>query len=226
MYSKPNYELKSKLLREVTMLENYKRYSKSVYHYVYGKDMSNDIPYSMALDLSYFHRTHFPEEWKECGRISHAHCNRVVRLKKRIADMVLLSPCLFLTFTFNDYSLSHNTADSRKQAVRRFLNDLNVPYVANIDFGKKNHREHYHAVVAIERIDYKSWKYGAINGQTIRNHTDDIKKLAKYVAKLTNHAIKETVKRNAIIYSRKKHCCVNDKFYVTDADGVLSNYEK
>ena len=79
-------------------------------------------------------------------------------------------------------------------------------YVANVDYGAKNHREHYHAVVMCDNIDHKSWRYGAINFKRINYDADidTINKLSMYVAKLTNHAIKETCKRCYLIYPKIK----------------------
>lgn len=221
----PDYKLKSEILKEGQMLYDYNRVSKSVYSFVYDREFPNALQYSTALELSAYYRENNPIKWKECERISHAHCSRVVRLKKKISEMVFNSDCVFLTFTFTDYSLQHNNERSRRKAVTSFLNDLNVPYVANIDFGKKNHREHYHAVVAVDKVDYSKWTYGAINGQIIRNNTDDIARLSKYVAKLTNHAIKETTKRNAAIYSRKKFAFINGKYIEVDKNGIIKNEE-
>ena len=80
---------------------------------------------------------------------------------------------------------------------------VKIMNVANKDFGARNGREHYHAAVLLKgKIDYSKWKYGCLNGQKIRlNGMSDVR-LAKYIAKLTNHAIKETCKRNVLIYSR------------------------
>ena len=109
--------------------------------------------------------------------------------------------CLFLTLTFTDATLGKTTEDTRRQAVRRYLKSFGVPYVANIDYGKKNGREHYHAVIQTDHVDYAAYTYGAINGERIRS-AEDYVKLSKYVAKLTNHAIKQTNKRQVIIYSK------------------------
>jgi hypothetical protein len=113
--------------------------------------------------------------------------------------------CLFLTLTFNDDALNRSTADSRRQCVRRFLNGFNAPYVANIDFGGKNDREHYHAVICLKKADFDGYKwaktYGFYKAQVIKGANSD-KRLAKYISKLTAHAIKETCKGNRIIYSR------------------------
>lgn len=211
--SKPDYELKSKILKEYKNLDLYNKCQKVLYKFSYGQTVTYEEFEQAGLTLRMLEKNN-PREYKEYSRISHAKSQRVRKLKKRIFDMIYKNECLFLTLTFDNYSMEHNSADSRRQAVRRFLNSLGVPYVANIDFGKKNHREHYHAVVETGRIDYHLWKYGAINGLKIRNdikYDDDgvitsesVEKISRYVAKLTNHAIKETTKRSAIIYSRSK----------------------
>lgn len=229
MAKKIDYRLKAEILREGRMFQDYKSCSKSFYfHYNKPEELSKrkvlSLPTAIKIAEEYAERD--LKKWQECERISNAHRSRVCRLRKRTEDMVLNSDCIFLTLTFNDKALQRRNADSRKQAVKRYLNDLNVPYVANIDFGKKNHREHYHALVGSDKIDYSLWhKFGAIKGKKVRNNITDNDKIVKYIAKLTNHAIKETTKRNAIIYSRKKYVCIDRKYYLTDKDGNVLNYE-
>ena len=112
---------------------------------------------------------------------------------------------MFLTLTFNDETLRDTTDKERRVLVSRYLKSFGCSYVANVDYGKENHREHYHAVINTDRIDYSSWhKYGAIDGEKIRNRNiqSDKTRLAKYICKLSNHAIKETTKRSSLIYSR------------------------
>lgn len=210
---KPDYKLKSKILAEYKNLDLYNKCKKVVYKSFYIKVSESELENSMET-LKMLEKTN-PVEFKEYRRISDAKFARVRRLKKRIFDMIYKNECLFLTLTFNDDALKNNTADSRRQAVRRFLNLFNVPYVANIDFGKKNGREHYHAVIQIGKIDYHLWTYGAINGLRIRNDlkydedgvvsSESVEKISRYVAKLTNHAIKETTRRSVIMYSRGKN---------------------
>ena len=145
------------------------------------------------------------KEYKECLKINHASYYRTQRLKQRIESMLLNGSCLFLTLTFNDATLQNTTPRERRVAVSRYLKQFNCKYVANIDFGKENGREHYHAVINADSISFDSWrKYGNINAERIRNRdlTCDKTKLAKYICKLSNHAIKETTKRSSLIYSR------------------------
>ena len=115
--------------------------------------------------------------------------------------MLESGPCLFLTLTFTDEVLRKTTENTRRQTIRRYLKSFGFPYVANIDYGKKNGREHYHAVIQTDHVDYSAYTYGAINGEKIHS-AEDYVKLSKYVAKLTNHAIKQTNKRQVIIYSK------------------------
>ena len=119
--------------------------------------------------------------------------------------MLLNGSCIFLTLTFNDDTLRNTTEKQRRVAVSRYLKQYGCMYVANIDYGSKNKREHYHALINCDKVDFKSWrKYGNINAKRVRNKDieSDKNKLSKYIAKLSNHAIKETTKRSCLIYSR------------------------
>lgn len=159
---------------------------------------SNDL-YNYCLENG------LEREYKECVKINHASYYRTQRLKLRIEKMLLQGSCLFLTLTFNDDTLQRTTPQERRVAVSRYLKSFNTQYVANIDFGKKNNREHYHAVISCDNINFDAWrKYGNINAERIRNKDikSDKTKLAKYICKLSNHAIKETTKRSSLIYSR------------------------
>ena len=100
--------------------------------------------------------------------------------------------------------LASTTKETRRRYVARYLKTQSETYVANIDFGGKNGREHYHAIVA-ENCDLKQWKskYGMINVKRIRNTKDDLNRVKNYVAKLTNHALKNTTKQaDRLLFSR------------------------
>lgn len=137
----------------------------------------------------------------ECEKLNKAFYNRLQRLKSRVEYIVNSGKGIFLTLTFTDKVLSITNSETRKKYIWRFLKSLNCNFIANIDFGAKKHREHYHALVMCDSVDNKSYPYGAINFQRIHETSDSVK-LAKYVAKLTNHAIKETTKRSVIMYSK------------------------
>lgn len=199
-----DYAFKSEVMKlGFDMLQ--KDVSKSFYaDYVlkaYGLVANCKYDIEKAIEIDTYMQDNYPLEWKEALKINHAHYARVKRLKKKIANMLNNGTCIFLTFTFTDEVLANTTADTRRQKVRRFLSSYNCDYVANIDFGTKNDREHYHALIQTEKVDYSAFNYGALNGQKVRSANDNVK-LAKYIAKLTNHAIKDTTKLNRIIYNR------------------------
>lgn len=165
-----------------------------------GTDYKSKIDLSTALELE----RHFcsNDDWIEANKIVNADYHRREILAKRILEILACGDSLFLTLTFTDETLANTSPETRRRYVTRFLKEQCDLYVANIDFGKNKGREHYHAVVASGHIDLTPWhKLGAIKAQHIRDNSNP-KKLASYVAKLTNHAIKETCKRSAIIYSR------------------------
>lgn len=148
---------------------------------------------------------------KEARKINVAAYRRIDRLKKRILDYLSNEHSVFLTLTFSDEVLESTNEQTRRKYVARFLKSLSKQYVANIDYGvddKYTKREHYHAVVVgnIHKSDLKWWHdncgFTFIESIRLRNRTET--KLAKYVSKLTNHAIKISTKRCCYIYSRSK----------------------
>lgn len=100
----------------------------------------------------------------------------------------------FLTFTFNDDVLNSTNADTRKQYVRRWLSSNCLDYVANIDFGEKNGREHYHAVALCssrpKMIDW-SHRCGGFKCRRVnKDNSVSIQKIPQYINKLSNHSTK------------------------------------
>lgn len=170
-----------------------------------------------ALDNDYFELCNdYPyKDICEARKINKASWQRVKRLRERIADM-LTSPCVFITLNFSDATLNQYSDEERRKIVTRYLKQFNCKYVANRDFGsdkeyidrhgrkrKGTKREHYHALVQIERMKDLGWsKYGKQLREKVRLEDNTNIRLAKYISKLTNHAIKETTKRSALIYSR------------------------
>lgn len=173
----------------------------------YPLNSSNKDYSSMSYLKDYCSNLGLDKELKECFKINHAEYERTKRLKNRVGDMLRSGPCLFLTFTFTNTSLNETTSLTRRRAVTKFLKQYNCKFVANIDFGNdetKTMREHYHALINCDYVNSKSWKYGALNFERVRNKNieNDKIKLSKYISKLSNHAIKETTKRSSLIYSR------------------------
>jgi hypothetical protein len=125
--------------------------------------------------------------------------------------MLNIPNCIFLTLTFRDDVLANTSEETRKKYIQRFLKEQCSLYIANIDYGTKKGREHYHAVVIpkYNQIDGSFYRtnYGSIDFERVRNKGGvdteaTSKRLAKYVSKLVNHAIKETTRKCQVIYSR------------------------
>ncbi len=132
---------------------------------------------------------------------AHADSNIVSRLRSRIELMLNLGDCIFLTFTFTDNSLAKYNTDYLRLCVKRYLNLYSALYIANVDYGKENGRIHFHAVALTGHVNFKAWKFGALNAERIHSVEDSLC-LARYVSKLVNHALKESTRRQSIIYSR------------------------
>lgn len=167
-------------------------------------EVYSPLDFETAIFLDEKYRTLCPEEWKEAKMVNEASYKRTKRLKDRILNMLESGSCIFLTLTFKDNVLESTSSETRKTYVSRYLKKVSNRYVANIDFGKKNEREHYHALVQCDGVDGKWWREncGSINFERVNVVLDCETKLAKYINKLTNHAIKETTRRNCVIYSR------------------------
>lgn len=201
MYNIDN-NLKSKILNSYkydlylkNRLANYSMYCATNFKdKTFNENLRFYLDYDITNDMTY-------EEITCCDRIYNSFRKRQARLKKRIENMIVTNDCLFLTLTFTDSVLDTTSFDTRKKYVLRFLNSLQCAFVGNVDYGSKNDREHYHCVVAINNVSCNDWSYGAINFKRIVNKNSLA--LAKYVAKLTNHALKETTNNSRIIYSRK-----------------------
>lgn len=141
-------------------------------------------------------------------RLYMANNKRKERIKARITKMVETNKALFLTLTFSDKMFNRKTtSETRRRYIARFLKEQCSEYLANIDFGSTNGREHYHAVVVpkglIDFNRYRDLFDSNINSKKIRVNEDSIKNVGVYINKLTNHALKENGEYKRLIYSRQ-----------------------
>ena len=151
---------------------------------------------------------------------------RKTRAQHKVAKWVTSGWSYFLTLTFNDDCLARTSASTRRQLVTRFLNSFGTPYMANIDFGGKNGREHYHAIIylpCVGKPDFSVWsRNGFYQSRHIRPDEGDSKAVAKYVCKLTNHAFKPSTTGSGrfvsqrIIYGKARFVEVPPKWLVED----------
>lgn len=140
-------------------------------------------------------------------RLYIANERRKERIKERITRMLETNKALFLTLTFSDKLFARNCSEeTRRRYIARFLREQCSDYLANIDFGSKNKREHYHAVVVPKtKIDFERYRAifdSNINAQHIRVDDTSVKLVGKYINKLTNHALKENGFYKRLIFCR------------------------
>lgn len=213
--SKPDYSYKSSLLK-TSIINQLSTILRHEYYNIKLDSLSSYftgefIPFCFSRDILDTWFDSLAHEFGYCAiieskRILHACYSRFSRLRFRISTILGYTDTkpFFITLTFTNKVLNNTNSLTRRRYVTRFLKSIsNNRYVANIDFGKKNGREHYHAVISCDYINSKLWKYGALNFEHIYNESEkDSLLLSKYVAKLGNHAIKETTKRNSLIYPK------------------------
>lgn len=135
-------------------------------------------------------------------RLNDSKYRKAKKVRDKIEKLVESGNAIFVTLTFTDITLQNTTIETRRRYVSRYLKANAKNYVANIDFGAQNGREHYHAVVDKD-INFNDWyKYGAIKVERVRSTTGDLFRVSKYVTKLTNHALKVEGLQPRLIYSR------------------------
>lgn len=170
-----------------------KRIRKEAYH---SKDIEN-----ILLVNGYLQR----EPMTDCAiRLINSERKKYKKVKHKISNIVKQGNAVFITLTFTDDVLSKTSALTRRKYVARYLKEQSPYYVANIDFGVDTtytQREHYHAVVC-NRCDFSKWSYGFVFAEQVRTHDNDAKRVSRYVAKLTNHALKVKTVSSRLIYSR------------------------
>ena len=203
--AKIDYSFKSVVLSEHNdIIQLQRRHSLLHYLQTYTDEVIDEDYREAVADTvsSLFDGDYNERVWREAEKINLAYYARVKRLKDRIADMLCEGQCFFLTLTFTDEVLSKTSPQTRRKYVTLFLKSISDTYTANIDYGSKNGREHYHAVVLADTLDMTPWDiYGFSNAKKIAS-ADDFTPIAKYVSKLTNHAVKATTKGCRAIYSR------------------------
>ena len=190
------------LIQKRLSKQTYKAYKSIDYKVPTFRDIDL-TEYRELIELNKKFSDFFGDDWNIAMKLNHNEYKRVKRLKEKMLDSVLSDNALFLTLTFSDDTIARTTIPTRRRYVSRYLKSQSAFYIANIDFGARNGREHYHAVVVGQSIDYKAWhSLGAIKGLKIAPTRNDTTRVSKYVAKLSNHAIKETTRSVRLIYSR------------------------
>ena len=135
---------------------------------------------------------------------------KVSRIKKRLVYLITHFDYLyFCTFTFDDNFIKkcdRSKRDLIKHCIIRLDDDVN--YILNVDYGKKNEREHYHCIIATNnngnlRNYLKSYYPFFTSCDSINKSNNDIKRLSKYINKLSNHCVKDTTKNKRVVMNFK-----------------------
>lgn len=151
------------------------------------------------------------EYQRVCRNLNASSYKKWRKCLDKTTDMVLLGQGWFLTLTFKDEILNSTSAATRRRYVSRTLKQFSKIYIANVDYGDLRGREHYHGLVACEvdpQLFLKGWveKIGFVKVKKVRPTDKDLKATSRYVAKLTNHALKDSTFREKetprIVYSR------------------------
>jgi hypothetical protein len=188
----------------VYLVQQWRKYNYRAYGVYKASEQKDATELSELARLYNDYYDFYKDDWLIAEQVIHNKYRRTKRVRQKIKSVVLSNDGQFITLTFTDDVIATTTEKTRRAYVIRYLKSVSPSfYLANIDYGSKNGREHYHAIVK-GRIDYKPWrKYGSINAKVIRASDKDTQKISKYITKLTNHAIKNTTKQPKLIYSRK-----------------------
>lgn len=173
------------------------RYGSSFVSYDSGEVLLDP---ETAENLSFMLNT--DKDHLDCLKLIHSQNSKYNRLLKRVKKFFELGDCLFLTLTFRDDVLESTSHDTRRKYVRRFLKKYSNAFVANIDFGRKKGREHYHALIVYPDPGMLTgWTYGFSNAKKCFDGVESEKKLTHYILKIANHFVKESVGSDRLIYS-------------------------
>lgn len=178
----------------------------------------NIITYNRCKRNAFYHYQEYPHNL-EYDRILKARYNKVSRVRKRLIYLLYHNQYnYFITFTFdNNYinKCDRTKRDLIKDSLNSFCSDCN--YILNIDFGSKNEREHYHCILGTNEdfnlLDHLLRTYPClVHVQKIRIDNDGIKKLSKYINKLSNHCCKDSTRNRRIVYNFKGYDAIKDSY--------------
>lgn len=114
-------------------------------------------------DLKAFKAKYGPEITRVCKNLAVGEYKRFKKVFKRMKKYCEGGRAIFATLTFNSKALTRKR-QTRRVNVARCCKAFSDAYVANIDFGDKQGREHYHAIMKIpeglEIVSLPEWKNG------------------------------------------------------------------
>lgn len=139
------------------------------------------------------------EENKEFDKILNARYHKVSRIKKNFATIFLYKKNIyFLTFTF-DNKYINKCERTKRDLIKNCLFEFDPDYyvILNKDFGKKNERVHFHAILGTNSdndllLFLKEHYPCRFSIQRVNLSSNGFSKISKYMNKLANHCIKDT----------------------------------
>ena len=178
------------------------------------KELYLDAKDSYNLDL-YLNVIQDRNQLEECMKIYKANKQRKYKGWNEILKWyyaILYIPAwkkykmIFGTLTFSPDTLEKTNQKTRRKYVQRYLSEHTKHYQANIDFGKKNGREHYHFIAMVEKdLESKKWEYGTTWLSNIKLlDKKQLKRLKEYLLKLNNHTYKESTRQARILRDRNQ----------------------
>lgn len=143
-------------------------------------------------------------------RVLCARYMKVSRVKKHFIYLIYRYKFLyFVTFTF-DNDLLKCCERTQKDYIKKSLLgfDKDIKYILNADYGSQTERLHYHCICATNVdgnfLEFIRDHYPCrSNVEQINIASDDIKRLSKYINKLSNHCVKDSTKKRRIVYNFK-----------------------
>lgn len=162
------------------------------------------------------------------------------RIKEKIITLVLHQRryIYFCTFTFDNHYISKSDR-TRKDLIKKTLYDFDIDilYILNVDFGKKNERLHYHGIIGTDNPgdlrSFLKYSYPCMTScdPIYLGSKGDFTELSKYINKLSNHATKDTTRRFRLLsnfdnyYKRDNLCQVENikiKFRLEEDISILN----
>lgn len=135
-----------------------------------------------------------------CENLRKAYFKRRKLLERRVQFMLECGKVWFCTLTFTEATIKCRDSTIRTW-IKNWIRSMNNPlYIANVDFGKRTKRKHYHVVLCYD-LDPVEWTKGFFNYKEVK--VKNVSALSKYVAKLTLHSLKISNTSHTVIYSKK-----------------------
>lgn len=190
------------------LLDLYKKFQLSAYINGYRSSIEDNIvcvSFDYAYSMQDYYSNKCPRVWSLVAKIVDSNYHKRLRVSTRFENMFLTSefPIYFGTLTFTDEVLENTSNFTRRVYVRRFLKNISSDYLANIDFGDLNNREHFHCLFSCDNIDkFKLWKYGFVNVKKVVFSKSNKHNISNYIVKLVNHCVKGSA--GYLISSRNK----------------------